>query len=142
MTTQDTWFIDDFLGNNCYYVTWHPRLIPALRDVLARLPESVFEERDIIVVFPEQHGSTAYLRNVMVPSASDSMFSVYPVWIIVLAGYLAESTHKVAVGTIAHEFAHVVLGHRSGGSNAEDAADTLAIEWGFSDEIEASKCTA
>ena len=43
----------------------------------------------------------------------------------------------MVTGIVAHEFAHVVLGHERGGTKAEDKADCLAGEWGFGREIAA-----
>jgi len=44
----------------------------------------------------------------------------------------------VAIGTLAHEFAHVFLGHTGkGGLGDEREADALACRWGFRKQIEA-----
>ena len=45
---------------------------------------------------------------------------------------------SVAIGIIAHEFAHLFLGHIGhGGLKDEDAADALASQWGFAKEVKA-----
>lgn len=47
---------------------------------------------------------------------------------------------NVAIGTLAHEFAHVFLKHTGKGGLDEDyAADALACSWGFKKEIEAMR---
>jgi hypothetical protein len=52
---------------------------------------------------------------------------------------LLELPKDVAIGTLAHEFAHVFLGHM-GESLAEDyEADDLACQWGFTKEVGAMR---
>lgn len=46
----------------------------------------------------------------------------------------------IAIGTVAHEFAHLFLGHTGKGGIQEDyEADELACRWGFSAEAEAMR---
>ena len=46
----------------------------------------------------------------------------------------------IAIGTLAHEFAHLFLGHPvSGGLEDEYKADELACQWGFQKEIAAMR---
>ena len=46
----------------------------------------------------------------------------------------------IAIGTLAHEFAHVFLRHiGKGGLRDEREADTLASRWGFKKQIEAMR---
>ena len=46
----------------------------------------------------------------------------------------------VAIGLIAHEFAHLFLGHDGGGGlKDEDAADAFAIQWGFAKEVKSMR---
>ncbi|MCJ7743349.1 MAG: DUF45 domain-containing protein [Dehalococcoidales bacterium] len=53
---------------------------------------------------------------------------------------LLKMAKKVAIGTIAHEFAHLFLGHTGPGSlQGEYEADDLARQWGFKNEIEAMR---
>jgi len=47
---------------------------------------------------------------------------------------------NVAIGTLAHEFAHLFLGHTGrGGLRDEYQADELACQWGFTEEIRAMR---
>ena len=46
----------------------------------------------------------------------------------------------VAIGTLAHEFAHLFLGHTGrGGLQDEYQADELAYQWGFVEELKAMR---
>jgi hypothetical protein len=46
----------------------------------------------------------------------------------------------VAIGTLAHDFARVYLGHKGKGSlQDENAADELASQWGFANEVAAMR---
>jgi hypothetical protein len=53
---------------------------------------------------------------------------------------LMELPREVALGLIAHEFAHLYLEHTSGGSvEGEYEADDLANRWGFQNEVKAMR---
>jgi len=53
---------------------------------------------------------------------------------------LLNSPTDVAIGTLAHEFTHLFLGHSGkGGLQDEYEADELACRWGFSAEVEAMR---
>ena len=56
---------------------------------------------------------------------------------IIIDPLLLNHNKKVIVGIIAHQFAHVYLGHTEleGNLSKESKADALAGEWGFSIEI-------
>jgi len=45
----------------------------------------------------------------------------------------------IAIGTVAHEFAHLFLGHTCKGVQEDYEADELACRWGFSAEVEAMR---
>jgi len=54
--------------------------------------------------------------------------------------HLLNEPKDVAIGTIAHEFAHLFLGHVAPGSlQNEYEADTLAENWGFKKQIKAMR---
>ena len=61
---------------------------------------------------------------------------------VLIGGGFMERSPKGRVGEIAHEFAHLVEGYKgddpywSGGPAAEAAADELAHQWGFGEEID------
>ena len=53
---------------------------------------------------------------------------------------LLDMPRDVAIGTLAHEFAHVFLKHTGKGGLLEDhKADALACRWGFTEEITAMR---
>jgi hypothetical protein len=53
---------------------------------------------------------------------------------------LLKEPKDVAIGTIAHEFAHLFLGHTGSGSLQQDyEADNLAENWGFKKQIKAMR---
>lgn len=59
---------------------------------------------------------------------------------IYLYSDLLNEPKDVAIGTIAHEFAHLFLGHAAPGSlQNEYEADTLAEKWGFKKQIKAMR---
>lgn len=53
---------------------------------------------------------------------------------------LAYENHDIALGTLAHEFAHIFLGH-TGHETLDDeyAADAMARRWGFTKEVDAMR---
>lgn len=60
--------------------------------------------------------------------------------ILFLDPSLLDLPTDVAIGTLAHEFAHLFLGHTGKGGLQEDyEADELACQWGFSAEVEAMR---
>lgn len=53
---------------------------------------------------------------------------------------LLDVPKDVAIGTLAHEFAHLFLGHTGkGGLREEYEADALAHQWGFKEQIRAMR---
>lgn len=55
---------------------------------------------------------------------------------IICSPSLLNMPRHVAIGILAHEFAHVFLGHTGeGGLENEYEADKLASEWGFAAEV-------
>ena len=51
---------------------------------------------------------------------------------------LLDIPRNVAIGILAHEFAHLFLGHPvTGGLQDEYQADGLACQWGFTEEVRA-----
>jgi hypothetical protein len=123
-----------------------PVILRALWEVLMRLPEQVWEvlvnDKDLYVFFPERQASSIHKILVNVPTNWRSKSSQHPMSFVVLAGYMNESSHRNAVGTIAHQFVQVFLedsvAASKGRKQAERRADALASQWGFKDEIEVS----
>lgn len=78
---------------------------------------------------------------------SFSVFEVYSRWgahveeeNIFCDPSLLNLPRDVAIGTLAHEFAHVFLRHTGkGGSGDEHEADALACRWGFRKQVEAMR---
>ena len=59
---------------------------------------------------------------------------------IFCAPSLLDMPKDVAIGTLAHEFAHLFLRHPSEGGLRDDwEADALASKWGFTEEIKAMR---
>lgn len=65
---------------------------------------------------------------------------VEPEGLVFLDPSLLNLPRNIAVGIIAHEFAHVFLMHiGKGGLGDEHAADALACRWGFRKQLEAMR---
>ena len=78
---------------------------------------------------------------------SFSVFETYSPWNahvdqgeVLLSPSLLNLPWDIAIGTLAHEFAHVFLGHTGmAGLQEEHEADALACQWGFTEEIKAMR---
>lgn len=98
------------------------------------------------------HGLDNLVRHVLkvIPDSyaeefpSFSVFETYSPWYahveeegkIFCDPRLVNMPKDVAIGTLAHEFAHLFLGHTGQGGVQEDyEADSLACRWGFTEEI-------
>jgi len=99
-----------------------PAMDNLLRHVLKVIPDSYTEE------FP-----------------AFSVFETYSPWgahveegKVFYAPSLLDMPKDVAIGTLAHEFAHLFLGHTGeGGLREEYEADGLAHQWGLAEQIRA-----
>ena len=102
-----------------------PLLAALVREVLGRIPDEVEDEFHVFNVFEDTSPWGAYVN--------DGSVFLDP------RKLLAES-RDVAIGTIAHELAHVYLRHpMEGGLDDEYAADDLARSWGFVQEVKAMR---
>lgn len=92
--------------------------------VIDRIPEEYGPSFPSFAVAP---GSSKMGAHVDTPSRT----------LITDAGKLGQQSHQVALGTIAHELAHVFLG-RAPEPRLEDEyeADDLARRWGFMEEVD------
>jgi hypothetical protein len=101
-------------------------------DVLERMPwqavDTLFERRLWVIWIPP---GCSTIRRWRAQTGFEQ-------WQVFLDPGLPKYPDDVARGLIAHEFAHIVLGHDAGGRENETAADDLARSWGFSGEIDAS----
>ena len=111
------------------------RLLHAFRTVLVAMPLGDFVrflEASPTIVCPG--GARAMVFRYRVPTSMDGE-SVSVNVMYFNPESMRRSTERSLVNTVAHETAHLVLGHqdRRDGKNvdAEAAADALAVSWGF-----------
>ena len=105
-----------------YYVS--PAMDELVKDVLKLIPESYTEDFPSFSIYesPSKWGAHVDEENIH------------------LDPDLLNEPRDIAIGTIAHEFAHVFLGHVGPGSlQNEYVADTLAEKWGFKKQIKAMR---
>ena len=106
----------------------------AFGSVLSDLPEMMVfkklsEMKNVFFIFNEFGWGTVKKLNFDEP-----MEEIH----IVVFDNVSSSMPFIALrGMIAHEIAHVYLGHTFGTEEIEDRTDKLAIEWGFEAEIKA-----
>ncbi len=95
-----------------------------MRNVLTVIPDSCAEEFQSFSIFEAHSPWGAHVDEENIYLDSD----------------LLKEPKDVAIGTIAHEFAHLFLGHAAPGSlQNEYEADTLAEKWGFKKQIKAMR---
>jgi len=105
-----------------YHVS--PAMDDLVKNVLKRIPESYTEDFPSFSVSesPSEWGAHVDEENINLDSD------------------LLNEPKDVAIGTIAHEFAHLFLGHAAPGSLQDEyEADTLAKKWGFKKQIKAMR---
>jgi hypothetical protein len=120
---------------------WPPSLAPtsfieALKEVLLRLPDDAYDDisdrvRFVVDVPPFLAVNVPFRR--VYPTCSNP-FTVELYTIVVFLQALSGS-HRALVGLLAHELAHSLVSMPDHRSN-EEAADALAISWGFDRELE------
>lgn len=120
----------------------HPNIERALFEVMKRLPDKIAEnimcpDEQEVHVFCCSEASTVAAYNVLCQPHKE----IKQVWLtlIVLGSTLEDEPFDCIVGTIAHEFAHFIReddGNVGGDYSNERAADQLASEWGFAQEIQ------
>ena len=98
-------------------------------NVLSRIPAKYVEEFPCFSIY---EGYSKWGAHVIDDSATFNVGMLKKV---------AMGDNQVLIGIIAHEFAHVFLGHADGedertGLEKEREADQLARHWGFVEEIE------
>ena len=103
------------------------KTLAAIRRVCERVPAETLEDLNVAVFAPSQHiFGQAY------PAMGPVMSSKT---LIYLSPDLEKQTQDDADFTVAHEFAHAVLGHGAdwtkNGPGIEDEADELTVKWGF-----------
>lgn len=113
--------------------------LPSLKEIiartLARLPETIRGRARSIVFMGlayEQLGEAFEMYFPLAPGEDAATAKV-----VLLSERLCKKSAAKAESCVAHEIAHVVLGHtdvkgtKSKGANIEREADDLAEEWGF-----------
>ena len=105
----------EWLGND-------PEVARLLHQVIARIPEEIWHE---FPFFEATNGPSKWGAHV-----EDGLVTIDP-------NRLSTDSSEVRLGTVAHELAHVYLGHpKEGGLADENEADSLARQWGFSTEVD------
>jgi hypothetical protein len=108
-----------------------PGMDNLIRHVLKIIPDSYSEEFPSFSVFETCSSWEAHVERETLEEVA----------IVYLDRKCLDMPRDVAVGTLAHEFAHVFLEHsgNKAGLPEEDEADKLACQWGFTREIEAMR---
>jgi len=112
-----------------YHYDVSPGLDVLIRHVLETIPDSYTEGFPSFSVFefPTHHGAKVEDADV-----GDGKIYCDP--------RLLSMPRNVAVGTLAHEFAHLFLRHPNVGDlDDEWEADALASKWGFAEEVKAMR---
>jgi hypothetical protein len=121
---------DEFEPLTVYSVKLSPAMLALVRSVLERMPDSYSDDFPSFSIFESHSDWHAHVER------EDSE----DVAIVVCDPRLLNEPRKVALGTIAHEFAHLFLGHIApSGLENEYQADDLARRWGFKKEIGAMR---
>jgi hypothetical protein len=107
-----------------------PAMDTLIRHVLKVIPDSYSEEFPSFSVFETRSPWYAHVEREDVEEEGR----------IFCDPRLLNMPKDVAVGTLAHEFAHLFLGHIGPGClQNEYKADELARQWGFSEEVRAMR---
>ena len=110
------------------------RVYSAFQSELLALPEEDFElfleQRPFLLCLPKIRGKV-FRKLIAVPLGAKEM----QVNFIYLPPNVKRLSEKNLVNTIAHEIAHLILGHQNIGgkprSETEAGADALSVRWGF-----------
>ena len=106
-----------------------PRLDILIRQVLETIPDSYTEDFPSFSVFEAPTALHACVQDADVGDAK-----------VYFDPSLLDMPGDVAIGILAHEFAHLFLRHRGRGGLREDwEADALASRWGFTEQIKAMR---
>ncbi len=109
----------------------HP-VMKALREVLLRLPNDIFDEVDERIQFIVQEDSMLAVNVSYRQPIENANFRLDT---IVVYKRSFEYPHSALVGLVAHEIAHSFVDDKEYKIN-EEMTDKRAIEWGFKDELE------
>lgn len=115
------------------------QLLDVLVKVFSRLPENdAFELRNSRLMFLLP--TTCFARDIHIFSSKDE----HVIWLIVFTTDLLEGSKAEFIYTVAHELAHVFLGHTMSQENMDShktkeiAADKQVVKWGFEKELRAT----
>lgn len=107
-----------------------PAMDNLVRYVLKVIPDSHTEDFPSFSVFETYSPRDAYVERADIKEVAN----------VFCPPELLDMPRDVAIGTLAHEFAHVFLNHTGkGGLRDEYEADALACQWGFTEEITAMR---
>lgn len=117
--------IDDELEPlTVYHYDVSPLLDVLVRHVLETIPDSYADEFPSFSVFEAHSAWGAHVEEGKIFCDSS----------------LLDMPRAIAIGTLAHEFAHLFLRHPvAGGLQDEYKADELACQWGFTEEVRAMR---
>lgn len=109
----------------------------ALREVLSRLPDDVYDVVSEQVWFVIEDSRIAAINvpfNRTYPTCPNGLEIRFNTVVVFHQALIYP--YKALVGLLAHEIAHCFVSEREHGPN-EDATDALALSWGFDRELEA-----
>ncbi|MGA8150901.1 MAG: hypothetical protein WB952_08125 [Terriglobales bacterium] len=141
MNSDERWdsFRYDYIETGWFDYDRH-KTIAAMRKLSERIPDDVLENLPPLTVFAP---SAALLGHVLPHGTGDSIF-------VYLSPRLERASQAEVDFTVAHEFAHIVLGHYKPGATdhppdvvvqrhedvpSEQDADRLAESWGFKSKV-------
>jgi hypothetical protein len=131
------------VGNWSLDANMSPKLDKALTEFTTRIDDELFQRfgQELICIVDCAVG-TSTIRPLDVACAPHSKKKFrHQVYVMVFRREVEKLSDKATLGEVAHEFAHLLLrlDHKIDSETiptGEDMADTLAISWGFKEEID------
>ncbi len=132
------WWEGGFPGAFHYVDPTESRLYAAFKKVLLAMPDEHFEKftaSDVTIVCLPKTSATIFRHSLVAPPGEEPRR--LHMGVIYFAPHIGRYTDNHLAEIVAHEVAHVVLGHWSGEvrgeerADLEEAADRLSSEWGF-----------
>ena len=133
------------VGNWSLDAKMSPKLDKALTEFTSRIEDDLFKRfgDEIICVIDCTSGSST-IRPLDIACSPHSKKKLrHHVYIMVFRSEIEKLSEKAILGEVAHEFAHLALrlDHKIDSETiptGEDMADSLAVSWGFKEEIDAN----
>ncbi len=122
-----------------------PLLDKLLTDFTGRISDELFQtlSQEIVCILDCSKGaSSVRLLDISCP-AHDTPDTVHHVYTMVFREGMEKLSYKAALGEVAHQFAHLAVRLQHGidseiTPSGGEMANTLAISWGFEEEIKAN----